>query len=97
MVLIACRAILVDIVRQLMKGSVHKNVRSRSLRSCQAPSSTPKRFAEEAIEATAEYFDMHDIATQIVLSVENIATVSAPASADSPQVGLPDGEDRVSP
>ncbi|KAM5536794.1 hypothetical protein V8D89_009512 [Ganoderma adspersum] len=62
--------------KTLTKGSVHKYVRSRSLRSCQAPSSTPKRFAEEAIEATAEYFDMHDIATQIVLSVENIATLS---------------------
>ncbi|PIL29155.1 hypothetical protein GSI_09204 [Ganoderma sinense ZZ0214-1] len=62
--------------KTLTKGSVHKIVRSRSSQSCEAPSSTPKRLAEEAIEATAEYFDTHGVATQIVLSVENIAILS---------------------
>ena len=97
LILIACRAILVDIARQLTKGSVHRSVRSRSLRSCQAPSPTPKRLADEAIEAAAEYFNMHGIATRIILSVENVATVSAAASADRPHVGHPDEEGKISP
>ncbi len=95
MILIACRPILIDTTRQLTKGSVHKDV--RSLRSGKAPSTTPKRLANETIEATAEYFDMHGIATQIVLSVENVANVSAAASADDCQVGLPDEGDKISP
>ncbi|KAI1792461.1 hypothetical protein LXA43DRAFT_342458 [Ganoderma leucocontextum] len=62
--------------KTLTKGSVHKSVRSRWVRSSKAPSPTPKRLADEAIEATAEYFEMHGVATQIVVSVENIATLS---------------------
>ena len=64
---------------------------------CKALGATAKRLADETIEATAEYFNMHGIATQIIVSAENVATVRTYARSDASFLSLSKEQIKVSP